>query len=167
MKRIEVVITPWTLHAFKEAAPRLGIAEFDLVEIYRSGCATTERNRKIYRGRDFTRDLLPRLRIEFVLFDDKLQTILHELLELVRPESIAIFKLDQTISPTKAYSANVTRIEQRTSGRLSDRSRSSDLCRKQSLETHTEDQIVTSRASEMEAMPGITNKIQKFPRRDH
>lgn len=147
MKRIEVVITPWTLDAFKEAAPQLGIAEFDLVEIYRSGCATSQRNQHIYRGRDYTRDFLPRLRIEFVLFDDKVQTILHELLALVRPESIAIFKLDQTISPIKVHSANVTRIEQGTSGCLSDRTRSSDLCHTQLLTTHTEDQIVPSRAS--------------------
>ena len=115
MKRIELVITPWSLDAFKDAAPRLGIVEFDLVEVYRSGCATIQNNQRVYRGREFTTDLLPRLRVEFVLFDDKVQTTLHALLELMHLESIAIFKLDQTILPVKSHSAIAT-LEQRTSG---------------------------------------------------
>ncbi len=39
MKRIEAVIAPWTLEAFREAAPRLGITDFDLVEVYHSAPA--------------------------------------------------------------------------------------------------------------------------------
>jgi nitrogen regulatory protein P-II 1 len=117
MKRIEVVITPWSLDAFKEVAPRLGIAEFDLVEVYRSGCATIQKNQRVYRGREFAIDLLPRLRVEFVLFDDNVQSTLHGLLELVHPDSIAIFKLDQTVLPVKGHSAIATRLEQRMSGR--------------------------------------------------
>jgi nitrogen regulatory protein PII len=101
MKRIEVVITPWTLDAFKEAAPQLGISEFDLIEIYRSGYATIKERQRIYRGCEFTIDLVARFRIEFVLFDDDLQAKLDHLIELVHPESIAIFRLDQTISPAK------------------------------------------------------------------
>ena len=109
MKRIEAVITPWSLDAFKEAAPRLGISEFDLVEVYRSGCETTD-GQRVYRGRQFAAALLPRLRVEFVLFDDNVQATLHELLELVHPESVAIFKLDQTASPTRSDCAIVTRL---------------------------------------------------------
>jgi nitrogen regulatory protein PII len=102
MKRIEVVIAPWTLGAFEEAAPRLGISEFDIAEVYCSGCATIEGHERLYRGREFTADFLPRLRLEFVLFDDEVQIALHQLLELVHPESISVFRLDQevrTISP--------------------------------------------------------------------
>jgi len=99
VKRIETVIAPWTLDAFREAAPQLGIVEFDLVEVYRSDCATIEQPQRLYRGREFTIDLLPRLRLEFVLFDDDVQATVHHLLELIHPESIAIFKLDQELRP--------------------------------------------------------------------
>ena len=99
MKRIEAVITPWSLDAFKEAAPQLGITAFDLVEVYRSGCTTTDRQKRLYRGHEYTADLLPRLKLEFVLFDDDVKATLHQILELVHPESIAVFKLDQTIWP--------------------------------------------------------------------
>jgi nitrogen regulatory protein P-II 1 len=102
MKRIEAVITPYALDTFKEATPKLGIAEFDVVHVYCSSRATIER-RRFYRGCEYTVDLIPRLRLEFVLFDDDVQTTLHELLELVHPESIAVFTLDQTISPAKGH----------------------------------------------------------------
>jgi len=115
MKRIEAVITPWTLDVFKEAAPRLGISEFDLVEVYRSGSATTAR--RLYRGHEFTADLSPRLRVEFVVFDDSLRTVLQKLLELVHPESVAIFKLDETITPMKGRSAVAMRLPQNKAGR--------------------------------------------------
>jgi nitrogen regulatory protein PII len=99
VKRIETVITPWTLDAFKEAAPQLGIVEFDLVEVYRSDCAIVDQPQRLYRGRESTIDLLPRLRLEFVLFDDDVQATVHRLLELIHPESIAIFRLDQELRP--------------------------------------------------------------------
>jgi nitrogen regulatory protein P-II 1 len=97
MKRIEAVITPCTLNTFKEAAPRLGISEFDLVQVHHSGCVSNEKQKRLYRGLEFTVDLLPRLKLEFVLFDDDVNTTVHQLLELIHPESIAVFKLDQTL----------------------------------------------------------------------
>jgi len=97
MKRIEAVILPRNLDTFKEAAPRLGITEFTLIEVYRSGCTTIDKQTRLYRGREFTADFLPCLKLEFALFDDAVQTTLHQLLELVNPESIAVFGLDQTL----------------------------------------------------------------------
>jgi len=103
MKRIEAVITPWTLDTFREAAPELGISEFDIIEVYRAGCTTNQGRQRLYRGRKFAADLLPRLKLEFVLFDDDVQSTLHQLLELVRPESIGVFQLDQTHRPAHGH----------------------------------------------------------------
>ena len=103
MKRIEMVITPWTLETFKAAALQLGISEFDIVEVYRSGCETIETRQRLCIGYEFAADLLPRLRLEFVLFDEDVHTALHQLLQLVHPESIAVFKMDQTVWPAKGY----------------------------------------------------------------
>jgi len=117
MKRIEAVITPSTWDAFKEAAPQLGIAEFTLVEIHRSSLATSEQRQRVYRASEFTFDLLPRLRVEFVLFDEDVEATLHELLELVRPESIAVFGLDRTVSVTTTRSESATSLRQIEAGR--------------------------------------------------
>lgn len=97
MRRIEAVITPRTLDTFKEAAPRLGIATFDLVDVYRSGCATIERGQRLYKGREFTAALLPCLRVEFVLFNDDVHATVHQLLQPAHPESISVFRLDQEV----------------------------------------------------------------------
>ena len=104
MKRIEAVITPWTLDTFKAAAPRLGISEFELVEVYRLGCETIQGAKGLYQGCEPRGDLSPRLRVEFVMFDDDVQATLHRLLELVHPESISVYRLDEevrTISSAK------------------------------------------------------------------
>ena len=106
MKRVEAVITPWALDAFKEAAPRLGISEFDIVQIYRSGGALADGRKQLYRGCTFTADL-SRLRVEFLLFDDKVQSTLHQLCELVHPESITVFKLDQHVRTTSPTNGNL------------------------------------------------------------
>jgi hypothetical protein len=61
----------------------------------------------MYRGLEFKADLSPRLRVEFVMFDDDVQAPLHQLLELVHPESISVFRLDQevrTISSAHSHS---------------------------------------------------------------
>ena len=108
MKRIEVVIAPWNLDAFKEAAPRLGISEFDVVEVYRSGCAVAEARPQLYRGREFRAELLSRLRLEFLLFDDAVQSTLHQLLELVHPESVAVLRLDQEVRTISATNGHLT-----------------------------------------------------------
>jgi nitrogen regulatory protein P-II 1 len=109
MKRIEAVITPRTLDTFKAAARRLGISEFELVEVYRLGSNATEGGKGIYQGCEYRTDLSPRLRVEFVMFDDEVQATVHRLLEFVHPESISVFRLDQevrTISSAHAQLKN-------------------------------------------------------------
>jgi nitrogen regulatory protein P-II 1 len=104
MKRIEAVITPGTLDTFKAAAPRLGISEFELVEVYRLDTKTSERGKGLYQGCEYRTDLSPRLRVEFVMFDDDVQRTLHRLLELLRPESISVFRLDQQVRSVSSAS---------------------------------------------------------------
>jgi nitrogen regulatory protein P-II 1 len=104
MKKIEAMIAPWNLDTFKEATPKLGISEFNLVEVYSVGYTTIEKRKRLYRGHEYTSDLFPRLKLEFVLLDDDVQATLHQLLELVHPESIAVFKVDQTLWPVNLTS---------------------------------------------------------------
>lgn len=106
MNRIEAVITPWALDVFKEVAPRLGISEFDIVQIHRSGDALAGGRQQLYRGCEFTADL-SRLRLEFLLFDDKLEDTLDQLCELVHPESVTVLKLDQHVRTTSPTNGNL------------------------------------------------------------
>ena len=97
MKKIEAVIAPWALDTFKEMAPQLGISDFELVQVYRAGCETAERRKRLNRGHEFTSDFSARLRVEFIMFDGDVQAAVHQLLELVHPESISVFRVDQEV----------------------------------------------------------------------
>lgn len=97
MKRVEAVIKCADLDAFKEAAANLGVFEFDVSEVRRSPGVGFQERRRLYRGQEFTVDLLSRLKVEFVVFDDDAKAIVHALLELLRPESVAIFKIDEVV----------------------------------------------------------------------
>jgi nitrogen regulatory protein PII len=97
MKKIEAVIAPWVLDAFKEVAPELGISDFELVEVYRSGCETLDQRKRLYRGHEFMADFSPRLRVEFIMFDDDVRAAVHQLMEVVHPESISVFRVDQEV----------------------------------------------------------------------
>jgi hypothetical protein len=48
------------------------------------------------------------LRLEFVLFDEDVQTTLHDLLRLIHPESIAVFTLDQIARTIPLTNGHVT-----------------------------------------------------------
>jgi nitrogen regulatory protein P-II 1 len=100
MKKIEVVITPSTMDTFKEIAPRLGIKELDLIGVHRSARTANGSEKRLYRGSPYIVDLLPRVKLEFVLSDDDMETTLHQLLELVHPESIAVVTVDALLRPS-------------------------------------------------------------------
>jgi len=107
MKKIEVMITAGTLDAFKNSAFQLGISDFDVTEVYRSSCAPLQRPSRLCRQHRSPTRLSHRLRVGFVLFDEDVEAVLHRLLELVRPESILVFRLDRefrTIPLTNSHS---------------------------------------------------------------
>lgn len=133
MKQIEAVITPWTLDEFKEAAPKLGISEFNMVEVHRSIATAIKCQKRLYRGNEYIVDLLPRLKLEFVMFDDEVQSAVHQLIELVHPDSIAVFKLDQalhsandqlpgSLSPSRALKGGIGAAISGNVGRVSGKS---------------------------------------------
>jgi nitrogen regulatory protein PII len=95
MKKIEMVITSSTLDAFENSAFELGIAEFDVTEVYCSSCALFQRCGRLYHGHRSIRHLSPRLRVGFVLFDEGVEVVLNRLLEVIRPESTLVFRVDQ------------------------------------------------------------------------
>ena len=98
MKRLEVVIEPRALDLFREVAPQLGIAEFDVTQVYHSVSPDSAQHR-LYRGSQYAVELLPRLKVDFILFDDKTQPTLNKLIELLHPDRVAIAKVDQAIRP--------------------------------------------------------------------
>ncbi len=110
MKRIELVIDPGTLDRFTEAAEGLNLSDFDLTEVRRTARSTSRERQRLYRGREFVLDLVERLKIDLSVADDAATRIAHELIERVRPESIAILRLDHPAAVTDETTARSIRI---------------------------------------------------------
>jgi nitrogen regulatory protein PII len=94
MKRIELVIDPGTLDRFREAAKGLDLSDFEVTEVRRTLPAGVRERQRLYRGREFVLDLVERLKIDLMVADDAAMQIARELVESVRPESMAILKVE-------------------------------------------------------------------------
>jgi nitrogen regulatory protein PII len=101
MKRIEMVVEPSALDRLAEAANGLNLSDFDVTEVRRTSC----KGHRLYRGREFVSDLVERFKIELNVADDAATRIAHELIETIRPESIAILRLDRTATITDGTAA--------------------------------------------------------------
>jgi len=97
MKRIELVIDPGTFDRFRDAAKDLNLSDYDVTEVRRTLPASIPERPRLYRGREFVLDLVERLKIDLMVADDVAIQIARELAESVRPESMAILRLEQAV----------------------------------------------------------------------
>jgi nitrogen regulatory protein P-II 1 len=100
MKRIELVIDPGTLDRFRDAAKDLNLSDFEVTEVRRTLPAGIRERQRLYRGREFVLDLVERLKIDLMVADDAAMQIARELVESVRPESMAILRLEHAVLVT-------------------------------------------------------------------
>jgi nitrogen regulatory protein P-II 1 len=110
MKRIELVIDPGTLDRFREAARGLDLSDFEVTEVRRTLPASIRERQRLYRGHEFVLDLVERLKIDLMVADDAAAQIALDLVESVRPESMAILKLEQAVVVTGQAAVRSTRI---------------------------------------------------------
>ena len=110
MKRIELVIDPGTLDRFRDAAKDLNLSDFEVTEVRRTLPAGIRERQRLYRGREFVLDLVERLKIDLMVADDAAMQIARELVESVRPESMAILRLEQAVVVTSQASIRPPRI---------------------------------------------------------
>ena len=69
MKKIEAVIKPFKLEEVKDALSELGIEGMTVTEV--KGFGRQKGHTEIYRGSEYTVDFLPKIKMEIVLPDDR------------------------------------------------------------------------------------------------
>jgi nitrogen regulatory protein PII len=99
MKRIELVIKPAALDRLTESAQALKLCDFDVTKVRRTPEPNGRECQRLYRGRESVLDLVERLRVDLIVADDAATLIVHEMIENVQPESVAIIKLDHAAGP--------------------------------------------------------------------
>ena len=110
MKRIELVIDPGTLDRFRDAAKDLNLSDYDVTEVRRTLPANLRERQRLYRGREFVLDMVERLKIDLMVADDTAMQIARALAESVRPESMAILRLEQAVVVTSQAAIRSNRI---------------------------------------------------------
>ena len=98
MKRLEVVMKSSALDAFKDSAARLGISEYDVSDVRLSPSFAVRERQRLYRGQEYTLDLLSRVKVEFAVLDEDAKQVAQNILTLTAPDTIAILALDELIT---------------------------------------------------------------------
>src|SRR5579864_7485815 len=71
MKKIEAIIKPFKLEEVKDALAEVGIEGMTVVEV--KGFGRQKGHTEIYRGSEYTVDFLPKIKLEIVLADSRVE----------------------------------------------------------------------------------------------
>ena len=71
MKKIEAIIKPFKLDEVKEALSNIGVSGLTVFEV--KGFGRQKGHTELYRGAEYSVDFLPKILLDIVIEDDKLQ----------------------------------------------------------------------------------------------
>ncbi|MDB6058983.1 MAG: transcriptional regulator [Verrucomicrobiales bacterium] len=91
MKKIEAVIKPFKLEEVKDALSELGIEGMTVTEV--KGFGRQKGHTEIYRGSEYTVDFLPKIKMELVLPDDRVEAAVKAIVNAARTGKIGDGKL--------------------------------------------------------------------------
>ena len=91
MKKVEAIIQPFKLEPVKEALHALSVQGMTVTEV--KGFGRQKGIREVYRGMEYQVDFLPKVKIEIVVPDDKVQTIVDKVVEKARTGRIGDGKI--------------------------------------------------------------------------
>ena len=82
MKKIEAIIQPFKLEPVKEALHAISVEGMTVTEV--KGFGRQKGIREVYRGMEYQVDFLPKVKIEIVASDDKVQAIIDTIVDKAR-----------------------------------------------------------------------------------
>ena len=75
MKKIEAIIKPFKLDEVREALSEVGIEGLTVTEV--KGFGRQKGHTELYRGAEYVIDFLPKMKLEIVISDDKLDKVIE------------------------------------------------------------------------------------------
>jgi nitrogen regulatory protein P-II 1 len=73
MKKIEAIIKPFRIEEVKDALAKIGIEGMTVIEA--KGCGRQKGHTEIYRGSEYTVDLLPKIKLEIMVSDQRAEEV--------------------------------------------------------------------------------------------
>ena len=86
MMKIEAIIQPSRFESVKEALVEMGIEGMTVIEV--RGHGRQKGHTEVYRGREYTVDLLPKIKIELVLADQLVNRAVEAILKSAKTGKI-------------------------------------------------------------------------------
>src|SRR5438874_6130851 len=74
MKKIEAIVKPFTVDAIKEELHKIGVAGLTAYEV--KGFGRQKGHTEMYRGGEYVLDFLPKIKLEIVVRDDQLESVI-------------------------------------------------------------------------------------------
>ncbi len=91
MKKIEVIIRPGKLEEVKAALSKYGIRGMTVSEV--AGCGLQKGKKEVYRGNEYTIDLLPKVKVEIVVGQERVAELVDLLVATTRTGQIGDGKI--------------------------------------------------------------------------
>jgi nitrogen regulatory protein P-II 1 len=91
MQKIEAVIQPSKLDAVKDALVEIGVHGITIMEA--RGHGRQKGHTEFYRGREYSVDLLPKVKLETVVSDDMVDKVIQAIISVARTGSIGDGKI--------------------------------------------------------------------------
>jgi nitrogen regulatory protein P-II 1 len=91
MKKIEAIIKPFKLDEVKEALSKEGVQGMTISEV--KGFGRQKGHTELYRGAEYVVDFLPKIKIEVLVPDDKVASVLETIIEAARTGRIGDGKI--------------------------------------------------------------------------
>lgn len=97
MKKIEAIVKPFKLDDVKEALGEVGIEGMTVIEV--KGFGRQKGHTEIYRGSEYTVDFLPKIKVEIVVADDRVEAAIKAISKAAKTGKIGDGKI--FISPVE------------------------------------------------------------------
>ncbi len=91
MKKIEAIIQPFKLEEVKEALKGIGIDGMTVTEV--RGHGRQKGHKEVYRGQEYMVDLLPKVKVELVIADGRVEEVIKTLTAAARTGKIGDGKI--------------------------------------------------------------------------
>ena len=91
MKKLEAIIQPFKLDEVKEALKAIGIDGMTISEV--RGHGRQKGHKEVYRGQEYNVDLLPKVKLEMVVTDDRSEEVIRTIVAAARTGKIGDGKI--------------------------------------------------------------------------
>jgi len=91
VKKVEAIIKPFKLEEVKEALSAVGIQGITVTEV--KGFGRQKGHKELYRGAEYVVEFLPKVKLEIVIPDDKLEGVVNAIVKAASTGRIGDGKL--------------------------------------------------------------------------